>query len=139
MLELCDLFLGHDKKDLDGYGRCINPKPITHESILLILHCIRDNIDPMLDSYPEDEELKEAHVHNQHYLETGNCMPFLIDDDGDEEHVGSKRKAAKSHPDTSHIGGSTKHTKGPGVSEAGLGAPILLPQASRSGMWGRKG
>ncbi|KAG2045333.1 hypothetical protein BDR03DRAFT_33624 [Suillus americanus] len=138
MLELRDLFLGHDEKDLDGYGRRIDPQPITHESLLLVLRRIRDSIDPALDPYPEDEELKEARVRYRRYLETGNRMPLLVDDDGDEERVGSKRKAAKTHPDASHIGGSTKRARGPGASEAGLGAPILLPQTGGSGTRGSK-
>ncbi|KAG1821811.1 uncharacterized protein BJ212DRAFT_1297122 [Suillus subaureus] len=131
MLELHNLFLGHDEKDLDGYGCCINLQLITYESLLLVLYHICDSINPALNLYPKNEELKEAQVHYQYYLEMGNCMPLLVDDDRDEEHVGSKRKAAKTHPDT-------KHVRGSGASEAGLSAPILLPQVGKSGMQGSK-
>ncbi|KAG2352212.1 hypothetical protein BDR07DRAFT_1384617, partial [Suillus spraguei] len=125
-------------KNLDGYGCCIDPQQITYESMLLILHRIRGGIDPTLDPYPKDKELKEAWVHYQCYFEMGNNMPLLVDDDGNEKHVRSKRKAAKTHPDTSHIEGSTKHARRLGASKAGLGALILLPQASGSGMRGSK-
>ncbi|KAG1800740.1 uncharacterized protein HD556DRAFT_1438740 [Suillus plorans] len=134
MLELWDLFLGHDEKDFDGYGHRVDPQPVTHENMLLVLHRIRNGINPALDPYPKDGELKEAHVRYQRYLETGNHIPLLVDDDGDEERAGSKRKAAKMHSDALHIEGSTKCARGPRASEAGLG----VPQAGGSGTRGGK-
>jgi hypothetical protein len=131
MLELRSLFWSPETQSPDNYVRrnTIAP-PTMYERVLSILHHIRDGIDPAKDQYPQDQELEYARARYRRYLETGNRMPLLVDDNDFEGRIVSKRKAQS---DARSIDGSTKRARGPGASEAGFGAPAR--RGTASGTW----
>jgi hypothetical protein len=122
MLELRSLFLGSKKLCPDGFVRRDQAPPTTHERVLSILRRIRDGIDAAEDQYPQDQELEYARVRYKRYLEMGNRMPLLVDEDDSEGCIGSKRMAAQSEAQL--LRRATKRSRGLGASEAGFGAPV---------------
>lgn len=130
MIELRSLFSGPETKCPDGFVRRGTAPPTTHKRVLSVLRRIRDGINAAEDQYPPDKELEYARDRYRRYLETGNRMPLMVDEDDPEGRIGSKRKGAQS--DARLIQGTAKRARGLGASEAGFGAPVRRGATSGS-------
>ncbi|KAG1895212.1 uncharacterized protein F5891DRAFT_1194419 [Suillus fuscotomentosus] len=117
-----DIVQQRDSVSDTDFANLMTPYFVQHE-------IIRDGMIELrsLFSGPETKcsdgfELEYARARYQRYLDTGNRMPLMVDDDDPEGRIGSKRKGAQS--DARFIQGATKRARGPGASEAGFGAPV---------------